>query len=125
MEALVRQFGLQEVVSLPGFVSNPYGFMRRADLFVLSSAWEGFGNVLVEAMACGTPVVSTNCPSGPAEILEGGRWGRLVPVGDEIALAEAMAATLDQTEHPDVAARAADFSVDRPVEGYLRVMLPD
>lgn len=124
LEALVRQFGLQEVVSLPGFVSNPYGFMRRADLFVLSSAWEGFGNVLVEAMACGTPVVSTNCPSGPAEILEGGRWGRLVPVGDEVALAEAMAATLDQTEHPDVAARAADFSVDRAVEGYLRVMLP-
>lgn len=124
LESLVCQLGLHEVVSLPGFKRNPYGFMRRADLFVLSSAWEGFGNVLVEAMACGTPVVSTNCPSGPAEILEGGRWGRLVPVGDEVALAEAMAATLDQTEHPDVAARAADFSVDRAVEGYLRVMLP-
>lgn len=124
LEALVRQFGLQEVVSLPGFVSNPYAFMRQADLFVLSSAWEGLPTVLVEAMACGTSVVSTDCPSGPAEILENGRWGRLVPVGDEIALAEAMAATLDQTEHPDVAARAADFSVDRAVEGYLRVMLP-
>lgn len=125
LEALVRQFGLQEVVSLPGFASNPYAFMRQADLFVLSSAWEGLPTVLVEAMACGTSVVSTDCPSGPAEILENGRWGRLVPVGDEIALAEAMAATLDQTEHPDVAARAADFSVDRAVEGYLRVMVPD
>src|SRR5690606_13344116 len=71
LEALVRQFGLQEVVSLPGFVSNPYAFMRQADLFVLSSAWEGLPTVLVEAMACGTSVVSTDCPSGPAEILEG------------------------------------------------------
>lgn len=124
LEALVCQLGLHEDVCLPGFKDNPYAYMRQADLFVLSSAWEGLPTVLVEAMACGTPVVSTNCPSGPAEILENGRWGRLVPVGDESALAEAMITTLSETEHPDVVARAADFSVDRAVEGYLQVLLP-
>jgi glycosyltransferase involved in cell wall biosynthesis len=106
LEAMVEQLGLQDAVSLPGFVDNPFAFMRRADLFVLSSAWEGLGNVLIEAMVCGTPVVSTDCPSGPAEILEGGRWGRLVPVGDVDALATAMIETLNSKEHPDVAARA-------------------
>ena len=110
---------------LPGFVDNPFAVMRQANLFVLSSGWEGFGNVLVESMACGTPVVSTACPSGPDEILDNGRWGRLVPVGDVDALAAAMAATLDENEHPDVATRAAEFSVDRAVDGYLEVMLPE
>lgn len=125
LESLVRSLDIEKDVALPGFRDNPFPYMRAASVFVLSSAWEGLPNALIQAMACGTPVVSTDCPSGPAEILENGRWGRLVPVGDEIALAEAMAATLDQTEHPDVAARAADFSVDRAVEGYLRVMVPD
>jgi glycosyltransferase involved in cell wall biosynthesis len=105
-------------------VYNPYPIMRASSLFVLSSAWEGLPNVLVQAMACGTPVVSTDCPSGPAEILENGKWGKLVPVGDEVAMAEAMAATLDVNEHPDVVRRAAEFSVDRAVDEYLYVMLP-
>jgi glycosyltransferase involved in cell wall biosynthesis len=74
-------------------------------------------------MACGTPVVSTDCPSGPAEILEDGKWGRLVPVGDAEALAEAILATLAETNPPDVARRARDFGVDQAVDGYLRVML--
>lgn len=125
LEAEVEALGLSADVILPGFLENPFVLMRHADLFVLSSGWEGFGNVLVEAMACGTPVVSTDCPSGPAEILEDGRWGRLVPVGDEAALAEAMAATLDDTEQPDVAARAAEFSVDRAAVAYLAAMLPE
>lgn len=125
LKELARRLGVSMNVDLPGFVDNPYAFMRKADLFVLSSAWEGFGNVLVEAMACGTPVVSTACPSGPDEILENGRWGRLVPVGDVDALAAAMAATLDENEHPDVATRAGEFSVDRAVDGYLEVMLPE
>jgi glycosyltransferase involved in cell wall biosynthesis len=124
LNALVAELGLQADVALPGFVENPFVFMRHASLFVLSSAWEGFGNVLVEAMACGMPVVSTDCPSGPAEILQNGKWGRLVPVGDVQALSEALLATLEESTHPDVAARAAECSVDRAVEGYLRVRLP-
>lgn len=121
-EALAQELGVQDDVHLPGFVDNPFIYLSRSALFVLSSAWEGFGNALVEAMACGTPVVSTACPSGPEEILEGGRWGRLVPVGDEVALAEAMVAALNAKTHPDVAARAAEFSVDCAMDGYLQVM---
>ena len=122
LEALVRELGLGDDVAMPGFVDNPFAWMRRSSLYVLSSAWEGFGNVLVEAMACGTPVVSTDCPSGPAEILGKGRWGRLVPVGDVKALAEAMMATLDESSYPDVARRAQDFIVEKAVEGYLRAL---
>lgn len=94
LEARVAQLGLASRVALPGFVGNPYPYMAAARLLVMSSAWEGLGNVLVEALALGTPVVSTDCPNGPAEILEHGRHGRLVPVGDAAALADAIAATL-------------------------------
>ena len=128
LEALVRELGLGDDVAMPGFVDNPFAWMRRSSLYVLSSAFEGFGNVLVEAMACGTPVVSTDSPSGPAEILGKGRWGRLVPVGDVKALAEAMMATLDESSYPDVARRAQDFIVEKAVEGYLRALeipMPD
>lgn len=125
LEQLVSENSLQEVVSLPGFVVNPFAVMKQADLFALSSAWEGLPNVLIQAMACGTPVVSTDCPSGPAEILENGKWGRLVPVGDVEALAKAMLDTLTETEHPDVASRAAYFSVERAADEYLKLLLPD
>ena len=90
---------------LPGFVQNPFAFMARASTFVLSSQWEGFGNVLTEAMACGTPVISTDCPHGPGEILQDGRWGELVPVGDVAALAQAMRCSL--RERAPFQARAA------------------
>jgi len=122
LEALVRKLGLGDDVAMPGFVDNPFAWIRRSSLYVLSSDWEGFGNVLVEAMACGTPVISTDCPSGPAEILEKGLWGRLVPVGDVKALAEAMMATLDESAYPDVVRRAQNFNVEKAVEGYLRVL---
>jgi len=79
LERLVRRLRVQADVVLPGFVENPYAWMARAAVFALSSAWEGFGNVLVEALACGCPVVSTDCPSGPAEILEQGALGPLYP----------------------------------------------
>jgi len=91
------------------------------DMFLFTSGWEGFGNRLVEAMACGTPIVSTDCPSGPSEILENGRWGRLVPVGDDVA----MVASLGDRQPPDVASRAAEFSIERAVDGYLKVLLPE
>lgn len=123
LEALVHELGLQDDVALPGFVKNPYAYMARAAVFVLSSRWEGLGVALIEAMASGTPVVSTDCPSGPREILEDGRWGRLVPVGDVDALAEAIVTTLDETEHPDVVARAKEFNVNYAVENYLKVLL--
>ncbi len=97
LQALVRQLGLDACVDLPGYQSNPYPFLAGAALFVLSSAWEGSPNVLTEAMALGTPVAATDCPSGPAEILDHGRFGPLVPVGDDAALARAMASGLD---HP-------------------------
>lgn len=125
LEQLIAARALQDAVMMPGFVDNPFAIMKRADLFVLSSAWEGLPNVLIQAMACGTPVVSTACPSGPAEILESGKWGRLVPVGDVQALAQATLDTLSETEHPDTASRAAYFSVERAAEEYLRLLVPD
>lgn len=122
--ALAGELGVADDVALPGFVRNPFAYMARSSVFVLSSAWEGFGNVVVEALACGCPVVSTNCPSGPAEILENGRFGTLVPVGDDAAMAEAIMATLDNPPDPDaLRARADFFSVDRAVESYLKVLL--
>lgn len=122
LEARIAELGIAEDVALPGFVDNPYAWMRQAALFVLSSAWEGLPTVLVEAMACGTPVISTDCPSGPAEILENGAWGRLVPVADVEALHEAMATALAGSERPDVEHRARDFELDQAVQSYLRVM---
>ena len=82
LEALAAELGVAADVALPGFTPNPYAWMARADLFVLSSAWEGSPNVLTEALALGTPSVATDCPSGPREVLDGGRYGPLVPVGD-------------------------------------------
>ncbi len=123
LEALVRELDLDEDVSLPGFVDNPYAYMARSAVFVLSSAWEGFGNVLVEAMAVGTPVVSTDCPSGPAEILEGGKWGKLVPVGDIEALAEAIMATLtNRIDSTSIADRAQIFGLDNIIRDYMEML---
>ena len=126
LEALVRELGLEGEVSLPGFVQNPYAYMARSGVFVLSSAWEGFGNVVAEAMAAGTSVVSTDCQSGPAEILEGGRYGKLVSVGDVAALAEAILATLSQPTDAEVLRqRSRAFSVDLVVDQYLAVLKID
>lgn len=118
LESLVQELGVEADVSMPGFVDNPYPYMKAASLFVLSSAWEGFGNVLVEAMACGTPVVSTDCPSGPSEILEDGKWGPLVPVGNATAMADAMEHALTHGG-PDLTERASYFTVSRASDAYL------
>jgi glycosyltransferase involved in cell wall biosynthesis len=90
LEDHVAETGMADVVDLAGFVDNPYAMLNEADVFVLSSQWEGFGNVLVEALGGGCPVVSTDCPSGPAEILADGEYGELVPVGDADAMATAI-----------------------------------
>ena len=122
--ALARQFGVAEDVELPGFIDNPFPWMARAAVFVLSSAWEGFPGVLVEAMACGCPVVSTDCLSGPIEILGHGAYGRLVPPGNDEALALAILETLDAPpERCRLQQRASEFSVDRAVDEYLKVLL--
>jgi glycosyltransferase involved in cell wall biosynthesis len=94
LEMLVRQLGLSECVALPGFDPNPFRYMARAKVFAMSSIYEGFPNVLVQALACGCPVVSTDCPSGPSEILASGAYGYLVPVGDVDALALSILKTL-------------------------------
>lgn len=129
LEALVQQLGLAAAVRLPGYVSNPYAYMGRADLFVLSSQSEGLPTVLIEAMACGTPVVATDCETGPREILADGQFGRLVAMGDAVALAKAIGATLDDPL-PSAAlqARASQFSVAAALAAYeqlLHDLLPD
>lgn len=122
---LATQLGVAEDVALAGFVDNPHKYLAKASLFVLSSRHEGFGNVLVEAMAGGCAVVSTDCLSGPSEILENGRYGFLVPVGDPQSMANAMGATLDAPPDPAVLrARANDFSVETVVDAYERVLFP-
>lgn len=124
LERLVREEGLEEEVALPGFAENPYPFMKRAAVFVLSSRWEGLPTVLIEALALGTPVISTDCPSGPREILEGGRWGRLVPMGDDAALAEAILEALEGGQAPAGAPQrmVERFGLDAVVEQYLDVL---
>jgi glycosyltransferase involved in cell wall biosynthesis len=113
LRAYAEELGVSGSVLMPGYVNDPAACYAVADLFVLSSTTEGFGNVLIEAMAAGVPVVSTDAPHGPREILADGRYGPLVPVGDAEALASAMERTLD---HPlsaaDLKGRAADFAVD-------------
>jgi glycosyltransferase involved in cell wall biosynthesis len=109
-------------MALPGFQDNALAYMAGSAVFVLSSAWEGLPTVLIEALAAGTRVVSTDCPSGPREILQDGRLGALVPVGDATALA---AATLDALDRPPGAIPAdalRPFTRDASVDHYLRVI---
>jgi glycosyltransferase involved in cell wall biosynthesis len=123
LERLAEERGVAAEVALPGFVANPFAWMARASVFVLCSAWEGFSNVLCEAMACGCPVVSTDCPGGSAEILDGGAYGPLVPVGDDRALADAILAVLrDPPNAERLRARIAPFSVEAAADRYLDVL---
>jgi glycosyltransferase involved in cell wall biosynthesis len=118
--ALIDELGLGARVILAGFFPNPAVCYETADLFVLSSEHEGFGNVLVESLSFGLPVISTDCPAGPAEILGHGRWGDLVPPGDAEALAVAMAAALARpVDREALKARAAQFTPEIAARRYL------
>lgn len=124
LEALTRELGVSEDVALPGFVDNPYSYLSRTSVFVLSSAWEGLPTVLIEALALGVPIVSTDCESGPSEILANGRYGRLVKVGDTEGMAQAIH---DSLANPFTSANAAAwhrFTLEEVTEKYLTVMLP-
>jgi glycosyltransferase involved in cell wall biosynthesis len=94
LKALIKNLGVEKNVQMPGFVANPYPYMKKASLFVLSSRWEGLPGVLIEALYCGAPLVATDCPSGPREVLADGKYGRLIPVGDSGAMAQAIESCL-------------------------------
>jgi glycosyltransferase involved in cell wall biosynthesis len=120
---LAETLGVHEDVDLPGFFKNPYPFMAKASVFVLSSIWEGSPNVLTEAMALGTPVVATDCPSGPKEILGKGLYGPLVPMGDASAMAIAMKETLLNPPRGDVLIRAVEeYRVERSCRLYKDIL---
>lgn len=123
LEAQVARLGLQERVLLPGYTATPGDWYRDTDLFVLASDYEGLGNVMVEAMHFGASVVATDCPYGPREVLEGGRWGQLVPCGDAPALTAAMRAALSRPADPvGQQARARQFGAGPAIEAYWRAM---
>jgi len=123
LEALATELGVSDDVRLPGFEPNPYRWMSRADAFALTSLREGSGAVLVEALACGTPAASTDCPVGPAEILQEGRVGPLAPVGDDAAVAANLAELLDRPPSPEVMAAAVEpFRAESSAAAYLRAM---
>ncbi len=120
---LARELDVADAIDLPGFVDTVYAWMAHADLFVLSSAWEGSPNALTEALYLGASVVSTDCPSGPREILDGGRIAPLVPVGDDAALAQAILATLQTSPDPGtLRAAAAEYTLERSAARYLELL---
>lgn len=125
LAAQAARLGVAERVQLPGFTATPGDWYAGADLFVLPSDYEGFGNVLVEAMHYGLPVVSTDCPHGPREILGSGRWGTLVPCGDAAAMTKAMREALAVPRKPEEQrARAEAYAVDPAIEAYWRLLVP-
>lgn len=121
----IARHNLRDVVRLVGHKDNPLPWIKASSVLVLPSDYEGFGNVLVEAMACGTQVISTDCPDGPAEILGNGRYGQLVPPGDVAAMADAITNTLSGRVHVPssvLMSRARDFGLERAVNAYLQVI---
>jgi glycosyltransferase involved in cell wall biosynthesis len=125
LEQLARELELEGVVRMPGFLINPFPWIARADVFVSASLAEGCPNVIQQALACGTPIVATDCPGGTAEVIEHGRWGRLVPTRDPEAMAIAIVAALDDPDPPDGRVRAAEFDGPATANRYLQLLLPD
>jgi glycosyltransferase involved in cell wall biosynthesis len=122
LETLISKLGLEKDVDLPGFTNNPYAYMRRASAFVLSSKWEGLPTVLIEALYCGTPVIATDCPSGPREILAGGEHGRLLPVGDFSSLVRSLDAALAGELRPAPPECCRRYEWDSVVDQYIELL---
>lgn len=118
IEHLIETLGIEELVQMPGFVSNPYQYMKHSKVFVLSSLWEGFPNSMVEAMTCGTAIVSTNCHGGAPEVLGFGEWGKLVPIKNEQQMADAIIETLNMENLPNVVERVKEFSIENIFKRY-------
>jgi glycosyltransferase involved in cell wall biosynthesis len=125
LEALAQKLGIEEDVSLPGFVENPYAYMARASTFVLSSRWEGLPTVLVEALFCGVPVISTDCPGGSREILRNGQMGCLVPTGDSVALSEAMVKALNGQIPRPPQESWQPYALETIVDQYVELLLKE
>jgi glycosyltransferase involved in cell wall biosynthesis len=123
LEKKIKILKITNDIWMPGFIRNPYAYMVQSKLFVLSSIYEGFGNVLTESLALNIPIISTSCPSGPKEILKEGKYGRLVPYGDPEALAEAMLKSLSG-DHPvfDKNEALERFQTDLVVTQYLEAL---
>ncbi len=121
LQTQANALGISADFAMPGFVHNPFAYISRSRVFVLSSAWEGFANVLVEALAAGTAVVSTDCPSGPSEVLDHGRFGALVPTGDAVAMADEILKVLDGTgRHPDLSAWLVQFTASSVADRFMQ-----
>jgi glycosyltransferase involved in cell wall biosynthesis len=123
LQALVNQLGLEDVVAMPGFVENPYAYMSRASLYVLSSRWEGLPTVLIEALYCGPPIIATDCPSGPREILGDGQHGLLVPVGEVTVLTQAIEAGLAGKTPRPTKESWHPYTLEAVVDQYLGLLL--
>lgn len=123
-DALIQSLNIADDVAFPGFTRNPFAYMRQASLFVLSSAWEGSPNVLTEALALGTPVVATDCPSGPREILDNGRFGPLIGIGDDDAMSQAIIQVLDHPLPPEtLRAAVSEYTVENSARHYLEALV--
>ena len=126
LEAVRAESAYAGDIDLPGFVGRPFSYMAHCDAFVLPSRYEGLPNVLIEALACGAPVVATDCPSGPREVLSSGEYGRLVPVGDVEAMATAIEATLDDPiDRTRSMARGCEFTLANSTALYVKALYPD
>lgn len=124
LTALVERLGLSDDIAMPGFAPNPHAYTKKADLFVLSSRFESLANVVVEAMALGTPVIATDCPSGPAEALDGGRFGRLVKVEDPDMMAETILDVLQKKPAPVPQTWLEQFTTRSSANRYLELLTP-
>jgi len=125
LEALIRAYNLEHYVHMPGFLVNPFPLLKRSNVFVSASLTEGCPNVILQALACNTPIVATNCPGGTSEILEDGRWGQLVPVGNASAMAAAIVKALREDKLYDLRERLEQFTPEKITSLYLKLLEPN